>query len=121
MAQDASKLGIDPAVISNARRLIMVTADHKKATKEDEQLIADIDCAVLASEPAKYDQYAQAIRFEYAQVTEKNYQMGRRSFLYGLLSQDHIFHTNWAHNRGYENRAQTNLKREVKHIESQVR
>lgn len=109
-------LGVDPQILHDAHRLIMVTAHHAGTTAEDEAVIADVDLAVLAGDPAAYDRYADAIREEYGAVTDDQYAAGRARFLTAMLESPSLYRTAWAGVRGLEARARTNMGRELERL-----
>lgn len=113
----SDRLGFDKSIVKDAERLVLITAHHKMATAFDEQMLADIDCSILATDPRRYDQYAKAVRSEYAEVIDSEYRAGRLKFLDGVLFQRAIFHTQWAHELDYDNRARLNISREINQLE----
>lgn len=106
-------VGVEPKLLVQARRLIMVTAGHAGANEADEFLIADVDLAILGSDPAAYDHYADAIREEYRAVPDNEYVPGRARFLAGMLERPVIYRTAWAQAKGLEARARANMRREL--------
>lgn len=106
-------IGVDPQTLADAHRLIMVTAGHAKAAEADEALIADVDLAILGSDPEAYDRYAKAIREEYRAVPDDQYVPGRARFLAGMLESPAIYRTAWAQTKDLETRARTNMCREL--------
>lgn len=109
----ADSLGLDNALVDNARRLILITKHYDRAHAPDEQLLADIDRSVLARDPQGYDDYASAIRAEYASVDDQRYRKGRGEFLRSQLAQPRLFFTDWAARAGLERRARVNIQREL--------
>lgn len=112
MRKQAVQLGFQDSVIADAYRLILITTNHHEASAFDEQLLVDIDCSILAADTVKYDWYSNAIRAEYASVSDSEYQAGRTQFLNSLLKCGNIFHTSWAKEFEYEKRARINIARE---------
>lgn len=76
-----------------------------------ERVLVDADLAILGSDPVSYRAYANAIRTEYAHVTEPDWVVGRSAFLCGMLARPRIFSTPPMHDR--EARARANLSGEV--------
>lgn len=113
MKQCADHLRIDPIQISDADRLIMITADHKNASKNDEIVIADIDLSILAADPDVYKNYTMAIRSEYKAIDDIDYRAGRSAFLQQTLDSMPLFHTKWAQSHGFDDRAKENITREL--------
>jgi predicted metal-dependent HD superfamily phosphohydrolase len=90
---------------------IMATQHHQPTTA-DGQLLVDADLAILAAEPAAYDDYARAIRAEYEWVAGEAYRHGRTRVLQNFLARPHIYHTPlWRETA--EPRARQNLAREI--------
>jgi predicted metal-dependent HD superfamily phosphohydrolase len=106
-------LGVPADVREETARLILLTRSHE-ASPDDVPGCAflDADLAILAAEPAAYDEYAAAIRREYAWVPEAEYRAGRRRVLERFLARGHLFHTPLMKGAP-EARARVNLAREV--------
>jgi len=111
--QHAEVMGLEQEMIKDTSRLILITKNHHKATSIDEQVIADVDRAILASEPDRYDEYARAIREEYRCVDDSIFNAGRAAFLKSQLQLEPIFFTEWAKAQDYERVARANLYREL--------
>lgn len=94
-------------------RLVRVTETHDPA---DDDLngcaLSDADLGVLALEPPLYEQYAEAVRAEYAHLDDAAYRDGRTSFLTGLSSRRRIFRTDHAGSH-WEDRARRNIEEEL--------
>lgn len=118
MQTEALSLGIDNQIIQDATRLILITANHQRASKPDEQLLADIDCAILAAQPHRYIEYTRAIRSEYSMVQEFQYRKGRTTFLEGQLLRPAMFHTEWAKQSRFEELARINIAQELSELQS---
>jgi len=74
--------GATPAFVDEVRRLILLTAGH--SVGPDDRLgarLVSIDLSILGADPARYDAYAEAIRQEYAHVSEALYRAGRAAIL----------------------------------------
>ena len=104
------QMGWEASRISAVEAHIMATQHHQPTTA-DARLVVDADLAILAAEPALYDQYAQAIRQEYAWVDEEAYRHGRMRVLASFLARAHIYHTPPLQAR--EPAARHNLAREM--------
>ena len=87
-------LGVAESTIDETARLILLTRSHE-ADPDDRagQILRDADLAILASDEATYDAYADAIRREYAWVPEPDYRAGRRRVLERFLARPRIFFT----------------------------
>jgi predicted metal-dependent HD superfamily phosphohydrolase len=87
-------LGLPGGLRDEVSRLILLTKTHDVRADDDAgRLLVDADLAVLGAEPAAYDQYARAIRKEYAWVSEEHYRAGRRKVLEGFLRRGRIYST----------------------------
>ena len=98
--------------------LIMMTATHQldKLTDEDKisdaAYLLDMDLSVLGGSWSEYQQYAQAVRQEYAHVTKVDYHVGRITVLQKLLTHTTLYLTDYYHSR-LEEQARDNIKREI--------
>ena len=107
-----AKLGFSEDEISEVERLIMLTAGHEPSSCDtDGQILIDADLAILATEPAQYDAYAQAIRQEYAHVPDEAYRVGRGQVLKRLGERPFLYHL--PEHQSWEAIARANLAREL--------
>ena len=99
--------------------LIMMTANHKLAECSNAQknfdsaYLLDMDLSILGASWSEYEQYAQAVRQEYAHVSNIDYRVGRRAVLTGLLAHPKLYLTDYYYDR-LEKQARQNIKREIK-------
>ena len=106
------QLGVDDAIIGQVRRLILLTQTHQAASDDlDAHILLDADLAILGAAPEEYDQYARAIRREYAWVPEAEYRAGRKAVLESFQKREWIYRTEKLHQR-LEATARDNLRRE---------
>lgn len=99
---------VDVAVIQRVDDLIMATKTHQ-ATTPDQQLLVDIDLAILAAPEARFAEYQQQIRQEYAFVPEAQFQQKRAEVLAGFLQRERIYQTDYFYQR-LEGWARVNLQ-----------
>ena len=101
--------------------LIMMTASHQidktddwldKAKKSDAAYLLDMDLSILGASWSEYQQYAQAIRQEYAYVLDADYRVGRISVLKGLLAHPTLYLTDYYER--LEKQARENIQHEIK-------
>ena len=101
--------------------LIMMTASHQidknddwldKAKKGDAAYLLDMDLSILGASWSEYQQYAQAIRQEYAYVLDADYRVGRISVLKGLLAHPTLYLTDYYER--LEKQARENIQHEIK-------
>lgn len=84
--------GVPGREADEVERLILLTKGHRAA--EDDRLgaiLVSIDLSILGSEPERYRRYADAVRREYAQVTDDAWRAGRIAVLEKLLAADPLF------------------------------
>ena len=99
--------------------LIMMTANHKLAECSNAQknfdsaYLLDMDLSILGASWLEYEQYAQAVRQEYAHVSNADYSVGRRAVLTELLAHPTLYLTDYYSTR-LETQARQNIKREIK-------
>ena len=104
--------GADPATIAQVQGLIMATAHHDAAGDSDTQLVVDIDLAILGAAPARFAQYEQQIRAEYAAVPDATFRDKRRVLLARFLARPVLYATPALRAR-LEEPARVNLQRAV--------
>ncbi|HEY7156507.1 MAG TPA: hypothetical protein VH575_21245 [Gemmataceae bacterium] len=106
-------LGVPEPVLAETERLILLTKTHTP-TPEDRPgtILVDADLAILAAAETEYEAYAQAIRREYAWVSDDDYRGGRRAVLERFLQRPHIYATEEMLARA-EAAARENMQREI--------
>jgi len=105
--------GVGPDAVAEVTRLVRLTERHRP-TQDDRngQALSDADLAILAAPRQRYDEYAAAVRGEYAQVSDDDFRAGRAALLSDLLEEPHLFHTE--HGRTHwEAPARANVEREI--------
>ena len=80
-----SAAAVPTEVVDRVAGLVLATAHGRRAATPDEALIADLDLAVLGSQPADYDAYVDQVRAEFGWVPERRWRSGRRGVLEALL------------------------------------
>lgn len=89
-----STLGVEPETAGEVSRLILVTKTHQyDAADADAALLCDADLSILAAPPEAYVRYANAVRGEYAHVSDEAFRTGRTAVLDSLLARDPLFGT----------------------------
>ncbi len=94
-------------------RLILLTAGH--SVREGDRLgarLVSIDLSILGADPARYDAYADAIRFEYGHVPEPLYRTGRAAVMGRFLESPRLY-ADPVWEARYEVRARANIAREI--------
>ena len=90
--------GLAQADVVRVEALVLATADHAAPPGDRAaQALLDADLAILAATPADYERYRQAVRAEYAHVTDEQWRAGRAAVLRSLLAKDplYLFATHW--------------------------
>lgn len=84
---------LDPVLCIDVVRLILATDYARERTgAADEDLLRDIDLAILASAPDIYQAYTEAVRQEYAHVPDEDFRKGRAAVMKRFL-ETRIFQT----------------------------
>lgn len=111
-----SEARASPLLLPAVERLILATKTHQASPHDtDCQLLIDADLAILGASAADYDRYAQAIRVEYAWVSEDDYRTGRLRVLEGFLGRGRLYYTASLFNQR-EQEWRANLRREVERL-----
>jgi predicted metal-dependent HD superfamily phosphohydrolase len=95
------------ATIGRVADLVMATRHHLPSTS-DEQLLVDVDLAILGAAPERFGEYDRQIREEYSHVDEALFNSKRAQVLEGFLQRGRIFGTEAFYER-YERQARLNL------------
>lgn len=110
-------LGLGPKRIAEIERLILLTKDHRVESGDGNgAVLVDADLAILGEEQPLYQDYARAIRAEYAWVPDEAYSQGRLRVLRGFLNRNHIYHTPPMRQQ-CEARARRNLAAEINSLQ----
>jgi len=104
--------GASETVTERIAALITATAHHEAPSGSDARLVIDIDLAILGSAPARFAEYEQQIRSEYAAVPVDLYAEKRREVLAGFLARPVIYATPALHAQ-LEEQARANLRRAI--------
>ena len=112
MLEAHAEMGVEP--LKGIAELILATKTHRAETPGQEMLL-DADLAILGALPDRYDEYARAIREEYAHVPDEAYRPARAAILRGFLERDRIYHSPAMVDE--EARARVNLVREIQTLE----
>jgi predicted metal-dependent HD superfamily phosphohydrolase len=74
-------------------RWIVATQAHEAAPDDAGlQALLDIDLSILAAAPARFAEYEEQVRREYAHVPEGAFREGRHAFLRTLAARERLFH-----------------------------
>lgn len=112
-AAEALPLVVEPAVVDEVVRLVLLTEHHRPADDDPNGCaLSDADLAILAAPAERYAEYVAAVRREYAHVSDADFASGRAAVLRELAAKPHLFHT--AHARSsWEDDARANVEREL--------
>jgi len=100
--------------------IILATAHSHVPQARDEQLMVDIDLAILGADPRRYTQYERAIRHEYRLVPATLYRTRRARLLSSFLNRTTVYRTPWFQER-LEDQARRNLARAIEILRGGVR
>ncbi len=107
------QLRVPEATVARTAALIRMTKTHHADDGDpDGPILLDADLAILGAAEARYAEYSQAIRREYAWVPEEQYRVGRREVLQRFLRRQRIYRTDDLF-ASHEAQARRNLAREI--------
>lgn len=109
-ATELVKVGVAQDVIGRVSALILATRHTAVPTEPDQQVLVDIDLAILGAAEPRFAEYGQQIRDEYAFVPEELFDQRRRALLGSFLDRPRIYSTSYFHAL-LEERARANLRR----------
>jgi len=101
-------LGATASLIAPVRQMILATQSHRPDGDPDTALLLDIDLSILAADPARFSDYEQAIRGEYAHIGDSDFARARAAVMRGFATRPRLFHSDHFHQR-LESRARQNL------------
>ena len=110
--RDLDELGWDGDRVGRVSEMIEATATHVAPADVDTAVLIDADLAVLAAEPAAYQDYVEGVRSEYRNLDDAEWADGRSDVLQGFLDRDVIFTTGTGRAR-WEARARANIAAEL--------
>jgi predicted metal-dependent HD superfamily phosphohydrolase len=109
------KAGADDALVTRVYDLVMVTRHDGQPVTADQQLLSDIDLAILGARPSRFDEYERQVREEYKHVPSPTFKAVRRQILQGFLARPRIYHTQWFYERR-ERLARGNIDRSLRQL-----
>lgn len=83
---------VDPQLVASVARLVEMTRTHDPVDA-DGRVLSDADLWVLAAPPARYEEYLEQVRAEYAHLQVAVFSRGRADVLSALLRRPRLFHT----------------------------
>ncbi|ENV62928.1 hypothetical protein F949_01770 [Acinetobacter junii NIPH 182] len=100
-------LSID--IVQKIKRWIVATQKHEATDELDLQFLLDIDLAIIAASPERYEEYEQQIQQEYAWVDTEVYSIKRKEVLTHFYQTEPLYQTEYFQH-SFEQRAKMNLK-----------
>lgn len=112
-AREALPTLVDPSLVEEVVRLVMVTEAHRPGDDDANGCaLSDADLAILAAPAERYAEYVASVRTEYAHVSDPDFAAGRAAILRDLLAKPHLFHTAYAQET-WETAARSNVEHEL--------
>lgn len=111
-AQELGRAGVDPGRISRVVDLILATRHSALPQGQDQELLVDIDLAILGVDQSRFAEYERQVSEEYGWVPEAIFRHKRREILAGFLARDPIYNTPMLRDL-LESRARFNLERSL--------
>ena len=105
-----AQAGLSLEVIDRVAALVLITKHVSPPLDNDQQLICDIDLAVLGRNSIVFAEFERRIRQEYAWVPDQVYRRERSAVLNGFLARSSIYFTP-RFREHYETRARANITR----------
>jgi len=100
--------GATAGTAARVTALVMATRHSVAPQTPDEQLLVDIDLAILGAAPARFAEYEAQIRIEYAHVPAEVFAEKRGAILAGFLARP-VLYTAEAMRQRFETAARRNL------------
>lgn len=100
--------GARPALVHAVRQLVLATKLHDGALHPDAPLLVDVDLSILGQSAARFWEYEQGIRAEYAWVPQEVFRGKRAEILERFLARPRLYHTDFFFKR-FELQARANL------------
>ncbi len=112
-ARALGEIGWEEPRARRVSELVLATAGHDvEGADRDARVLLAADLAVLAAEPARYSDYATAVRREYAHVDDDAWRAGRSAVLRSLLDKPRLFAAGLGLD-DWEQRARANMAAEL--------
>lgn len=117
LAREAlGELRFPAPIIADVERLVLATKTHDASQVEPRfHPFLDADLAILGSDSARYAEYADEVRREYASVPDRAFRSGRAAVLRMFLQRPRIYATAEFFTR-FEVRARANIAREIERL-----
>ena len=97
-------------IVKKIKRWIIATQKHTSTDELDLQFLLDIDLAILAASPERFEEYEQQIQQEYAWVDPDVYSIKRKEVLAHFYQAEPLYQTGYFQ-QNFEQTAKQNLNR----------
>ena len=104
--------GVPTASADRVHALVMATRHDALPGSVDQQVLVDIDFAILGAPPARFDEYERDVRAEHAWVPDFLFRAKRKEILQAFLARPAIYHSAPMRER-LEAQARANLARSL--------
>jgi predicted metal-dependent HD superfamily phosphohydrolase len=104
--------GVDAASLERIAAMVLATKHTGLPATPDEQLVVDVDLAILGAPPARFDAYDQQVVDEYAFVPRSIFRRKRREILASLAARPRLYATAHFH-AALDAAARANLARAI--------
>lgn len=111
-----AEAGVAADSCDRVQALIMKTCHDAAPQTRDENLLLDIDLAILGADTARFDEYEQQVRAEYGWVPAFLFRSTRRKILQAFLARPALYASPHFHDR-LEKKARANLARAIATLE----
>jgi predicted metal-dependent HD superfamily phosphohydrolase len=110
--QEILAAGLSAAMADSVEKLIMATCHNAEPAGIDAKVLVDIDLWILGTLPARFEEYEQQVRKEYAHVPDEAFRLGRLAILQQFQARPRLFNTEAFFTR-YEPQARSNLQHSI--------
>ena len=112
----ARELGARAESAQRIYDLIMFTRHAAEPVGVDAQVLVDADLSILGAQPARFQEYEEQVRSEYAWVPDATFRATRARILKEFLGRSHLYCTTHFQER-YEAQARRNLRHSLGSLE----
>ena len=112
----ARALGVGADSAQRIHDLIMFTRHAAEPIGADAQILVDTDLSILGAPPARFHEYEEQVRREYAWVPEPTFRTTRAGILKEFLGRPRLYGTAHFHEQ-YEAQARRNLQDSLRSLE----
>ena len=85
--------GASGKVAARVHALVLATCHTAQPQTSDQEILLDVDLAILGAPAPVFDAYEMQVRAEYVLVPDAEFRKGRRNILKGFLARNLIFNT----------------------------